>query len=255
MPLDTKQAARMSLRLVFHSTRRREISLIGRWYKNNMQKKIIFHIITFFILSTFSLHAMDESVSLLEVAINDYNKAQYAFAINNLTKYLQIAESDDNKPTAYYYLSLSYYFTNDYKMSMKYFNELISRYRSSSYSSLSHFWIGLISQNLGEWEEADESFYKYVALYPHSDIADKAYLAAANCRLAMGRYEETEETLRTLIKKYPKSDKYEESSVLFAYILMCNGKNDEAMAFLERWVNLTVRTWRDRRLFGGTLYG
>ena len=198
-------------------------------------KKNIF--LLFITITAFSLHAMDESVSLLEVAINDYNKAQYAFAINNLTKYLQIAESDDNKPTAYYYLSLSYYFTNDYKMSMKYFNELISRYRSSSYSSLSHFWIGLISQNLGEWEEADESFYKYVALYPHSDIADKAYLAAANCRIAANRYTDAEETLRTLITKYPKSDKYEEASVLYAYILMCNVKNDEATAFLERWVN------------------
>ena len=37
--------------------------------------------------------------------------------------------------------------SNNYKMSLKNFNELINKYRSSSYASISHFWIGLIYQN------------------------------------------------------------------------------------------------------------
>ncbi|HQJ07055.1 MAG TPA: hypothetical protein PLI57_11835, partial [Spirochaetota bacterium] len=67
----------------------------------------------FFSLS--NVNSLSEVSSLLDAGIGDYKKGQYTFAINNLKKFIQTANENADKPKAYYYLSLSYYYTENYK--------------------------------------------------------------------------------------------------------------------------------------------
>ncbi|MBP7553956.1 MAG: tetratricopeptide repeat protein [Spirochaetes bacterium] len=197
-------------------------------------KKIALVICIFFTL--ISAHSLSEVSSLLDAGISDYKKGQYTFAINNLKKFIQITDENADKPKAYYYLSLSYYYTENYKMALNYFNELSAKFRISSYAPVACFWIGLIHQNLKEWEDAEESFLKYITLYPKTDLTERAYFAAANSQMEMEKYAEAEKGLKTIIEKYKKSDKLEEASVLYAYVLVKNGKISESDKLLNEWI-------------------
>ncbi|HOF00754.1 MAG TPA: tetratricopeptide repeat protein [Spirochaetota bacterium] len=212
-------------------------------------KKIALVICIFFSLS--NVNSLSEVSSLLDAGIGDYKKGQYTFAINNLKKFIQTANENADKPKAYYYLSLSYYYTENYKMALNNFNALISKFRISSYAPVACFWIGLIYQNLKEWEDAEEAFLKYVSLYPRTDLTERAYFAAANSQIELEKYAEAEKGLKTIIEKYKKSDKFEEASVLYAYVLMKNGKIDEADKLLNEWIVKLGKTgenfkYRDR---------
>jgi len=182
------------------------------------------------------------SNTLLDLGISDYNKGQYSFAINNLRKFTQIVENNDEKPKAYYYISLSYYFLDNYNQALNYINELQTKYRFSSYSVQSHFWKGLIYQNKKDWQEAEDSFVKYISSETSSELTERAYLALANSQFEQAKFKEAENSIKTVIDKYKKSDKYEESSVLYCYLLIKNGKQSEAKQFLTSWINKLGKT-------------
>ena len=109
-------------------------------------KKIF--VLYFFVFSLNLAFTQSAFTSLLDAGVEDYNKGQYLFAINNFKKFIQISEDNQNKAKAYYFISLSYYFLENYKTSLNYFDELLTKYRFSSYTSYSYFWKGLIYQNL-----------------------------------------------------------------------------------------------------------
>lgn len=203
-------------------------------------KKTAMVICIFFTLV--NLNSLSEVSSLLDAGISDYKKGQYTFAINNLKKFIQTADENADKPKAFYYLSLSYYYSENYKMALNNFNELIAKFRISSYAPVAHFWIGLIYQNLKQWEEAEESFLKYISLYPKTDLTERAYFAAANSQMELEKYSEAEKGLKTIIEKYKKSDKLEEASVLYAYVLMKNGKINESDKLLSEWITKLGKT-------------
>lgn len=197
-----------------------------------MVKKLL---ILFLLLLSLTAHALEMSSSLLDAGINDYKKAQYSFAVNNLKKFIQVVEDNTDKPKAYYYLSLSYYFLKNYRMSLHYLNELSARFRLSSYTSQTYFWKGLIYQNLNQYQDAELAFLKYISLMPNSDIIDKAYLSTANSQIAQGKFVEAEANLKNIVDKYKRSDKYEEASVLYAFMLLKNKKRNVAEDFLVLW--------------------
>ena len=207
---------------------------------NNKKKLIIFLTLTLFVF--ISLFSLSQSNSLLETGIGDYKKGQYSFAINNLKKYIQIIDDNIDKPKAYYYLSLSYYFIEKYKLSLQYLNELSAKFRLSSYSAQSHFWRGLIYQNLNEWEEAEQSFLKYIEIMPKSDIVEKAYIAAANSEIALGKFDAAANNLKIIITKHKKSAKYEEACILYSYILIQMNNFQEAEELLMKWIGKLGKT-------------
>ncbi|HOV15408.1 MAG TPA: tetratricopeptide repeat protein, partial [Spirochaetota bacterium] len=190
-----------------------------------------------FLFFNIILYSQGVSNTLLEAGISDYNKGQYTFAINNLRKFIQIVEDNQEKPKAFYYLSLSYYFIENYNQALNYINELQTKFKFSSYSTQAQFWRGLINQNKKEWQEAEEAFLKYIASDPNSELIERAYLATANSQLEQGKLLEAEKNLQVIVDKYKKSDKYEEASVLYAYLLIKNGKQNEANKFLSYWIN------------------
>ncbi len=212
-------------------------------------KKTIY--IFLFLLYGLTGNSQNFSNSLLEVGINDYNKGQYSFAINNLRKFVQIVEDNEEKPKAFYYLSLSFYFLDNYNQALNFINELQTKFRFSSYSSQAQFWRGLIYQNKKEWSDAEEAFLKYIGSDPNSELIERAYLALANSQFERGKLIEAEKNLKIVVDKFKKSDKYEEASVLYAYLLIKNGKRDEASKFLNLWINKLGKTgenfaYRDR---------
>ena len=93
-----------------------------------------------------------------------------------------------------------------------------------------------------KWEDAEESFLKYITLYPRSELVERAYLAAANSQIELLKYKEAEENLRIIISRYHKSDRYEEASVLYSFVLMKNKKNNEAKEFLNSWIEKLGKT-------------
>ncbi|HOJ64848.1 MAG TPA: tetratricopeptide repeat protein [Spirochaetota bacterium] len=205
----------------------------------------------FFLLNFFYIFSLSSENSLLDVAINDYKKGQYEFAINNFKKFIQFSSDNINKPKAYYYLALCYYYLENYRMSLNYLNELISKYRVSSYSNVANFWKGLIYQNLKDWEKAFESFDRYINLYPQTELVDRAYFSAANSLFELNRLSDAERYLKIIIDRYKKSEKYEEASVLYAYILIKSNKKDKAKEFLSYWMERLGKTgekyeYRDR---------
>lgn len=198
-----------------------------------MQNRLFF---IFFILPSFSLFSLNISNSLLDAAIIEYKEGQYEFAINNFKKFIQFSDNNIQKPKAYYYLSMSYYFLSNYKMALNYLNELLTKYRVSSYSSLAYFLKGLIYQNLEEWQNALDLFERYINLYPKSELVDRAYFSSANSLLQLNRLQDAEKYLKIIIDKYKKFEKYEEASVFYAYILIKNDKKNQAKEFLSNWI-------------------
>ena len=76
-------------------------------------KKIFFVIIIICIsISSFS---STKWMGILDSGMEDFRKGQYNFAVTNLKKYLLLSGNDINKPKALYYLSLSYYFENNFR--------------------------------------------------------------------------------------------------------------------------------------------
>ena len=195
-----------------------------------------FSILIYFCLAAFFIHPLPQSNSLLDEGITNFNKGQYQFAVSNLTKYIQIIEENTDNPKAYYYLSLSYYFLENYRMSQHYIKELSTRFGLSNYTTQSYFWKGLIHQNLKEWPAAEESFLKYIALIPRSELTERAYLAAANSEIVMEKYEAAIKNLKIIIDEYKDKEKYEEASVLYAYILTKLDREKEAEDFLIGWI-------------------
>lgn len=209
------------------------------------------HFLSVFIFISLNLFSIYSQNSILDIAITDYKKGQYEFAINNLKKFIQISSDNINRPKAYYYLALSYYYLENYRMSLNYLNELIAKYRVSSYSNVAHFWKGLIYQNTKDWEKAFESFEKYITLYPQTELVDRAYFAASNSLVELKRFDDAEKYLKIIIDRYKKSEKYEEASVLYAYLLIKNNKKDKAKEFLFNWIDRLGKTgekyeYRDR---------
>ncbi len=202
-------------------------------------KKYVFIIL---FITIFDYVVFTSTNSLLETAIIEYKKGQYEFAINNFKKFIQFSDSNINKPKAYYYLALSYYYLTNYRMALNYFNELLAKYRVSSYSSFVYFWKGLIYQNLKEWQNALDSFERYITLYPQGELIDRAYFASANSLLELNRLSDAEKYLKTIIDKYKKFEKYEEASVFYAYILLKNNKKDKAKEFLSLWYEKLGKT-------------
>ncbi len=205
-----------------------------------MKKQILF--LCYFLFCLIKIFSLNESNYLIDLGINDFKKGQYAFAINNLQKYIQISQDETEKPKAYYYLSLSYYFSLNYRLALQYLKELSARFRMSSYSSQGYFWKGLIYQNLNQFKDAEESFLKYIELLPNSELIDRAFLALANSQVELGDFEKAEKNLRIIIENYSDKEKYEEASVLFSFILIKNNKNKEAKEFLMKWIGKLGKT-------------
>ena len=195
------------------------------------------------IILTVNLYSQSAVDSLLANGISDYKKGQYIFAINNLSRYIQIASDDsEGKASAYYYIALSYYFSENYRMAQSYLNELTGRYRSSEFTLQANFWQGLIYQNQGDWAYAEESFLKYTKVLPNSDLVERAYLAAANSQIQQKKYVEAEKNLYIIETKHKKSDLYEEASLLYSFCLVKNGKTNEAKEYLKKWIGILGET-------------
>ncbi|OHD11304.1 MAG: hypothetical protein A2086_06930 [Spirochaetes bacterium GWD1_27_9] len=203
-------------------------------------KKIF--ILYFFVFSLNLAFTQSAFTSLLDAGVEDYNKGQYLFAINNFKKFIQISEDNQNKAKAYYFISLSYYFLENYKTSLNYFDELLTKYRFSSYTSYSYFWKGLIYQNLSQWESAEEFFQKYTKLLPNSELIERAYLALANSQIELEKYDMAEQNLKIIADKYKRSEKYEEASVLYAFVLIKNKKFNIAENFINTWITKLGKT-------------
>lgn len=211
--------------------------------------KKIYLFAVYALLSVFLTFGLQEAGSLLDVGIEEYKKGQYSFAINNLRKYIQIADDSHNKARAYYYISLCYYFDGEYLTALKYLNELSAKFRLSEFSSQTHFWRGLIYQNLEEWENAEESFLTYVSFIKTADLTPRAYLAAANSQIELKKYERAQKSLLNIITGFEKSDKFEEASVLYFYVLIQTGgyKDEKAAAFIRSWLDRLGDTGKDYR--------
>lgn len=216
-------------------------------------KKLIIYFLLFitFTFANFPSFSIAQINSLLDTGIEDYKKGQYDFAVNKLKKFIQVVNDTSGKSKAYYYLSVSYYFLGKYKLALKYFNELATKFRLSSYTTQAHFWRGLIFQNMQNWHDAESEFLKYATIVPKSELVERAYLAAANCEVTMGDLESAKKNLSILVTKYSSYNKYEEASVLYSYILMQLKKFDEAKKFLDTWMNKLGETgnnyaYRDR---------
>ncbi len=207
-----------------------------------IMKKILLSII----VTTISIYCYSQSAidSLLESGVNDYKRGQYTFAISTLNRYIQAASDDDteNRAKAYYYIALSHYFSENYRMAQNYLTELTGRYRSSEFTLQANFWQGLIYQNQKEWAKAEDSFLKYTKVLPNSDLVERAYLAAANSEIQQKKYTEAEKNLNIIVTKYTKSDVYEEASLLYSFCLMKNGKTEEAKSFLKKWIGILGET-------------
>jgi tetratricopeptide (TPR) repeat protein len=199
-----------------------------------MKKYILLFVFLNFAIRVFSLN---EAGSLLDSGINQYNNGQYAFAINNLKKYIQISSDNTEKPKAYYYIILSYYFLKDYSTSLLYINELSTKYRMSSYTASAYFWKGLIYQNQAQWFDAEVAFLKFIEMMPQSSLIERAYLALANSQIAEQKYTAAESSLKYLIDNFSEGEKYEEASVLYSYTLLQEEKYEEAKMFLSSWIN------------------
>ena len=106
-----------------------------------MKRKLllIFAVLT---ISTNFITSFSKYASLLEAALDDYNKGQYSFAVNSLLRFIQMEEDTKDKPKAYYYVALSYYYLESYPLSLHYFNELEKKFKLSLYNTKSHFWKG-----------------------------------------------------------------------------------------------------------------
>ncbi len=199
-----------------------------------MKKFLILFILSVF--TYFNIYSLNEANSLLDTGVNEYNNGQYVFAINNLKKYIQTSSDDTDKPKAYFYIILSYYFLNEYSSSLQYINELSSQYRMSSYTASSYFWRGLIYQNLRQWSDAENAFSKFIEMMPRSNLIERAYLAMANSQLALSKYPQAEKTLKYMIDNFSQGEKYEEASVLYSYVLLQEEKYREDSEFLQPWI-------------------
>lgn len=191
--------------------------------------------IILFILAAVAIHSQTNSQALLETGISDYNRGQYDFAVTNLKKYLDTTKEDSRyTPKALYYLGISFYFGNKYAQALIYMEEITARYRLSEYAMDAQFWKGLIYQNMGRWNEAEDSFSKFITLYPGSDIADRAYLAYANSQFELKKLKESLSTLKNLLDKFTKSGKYDDAAILYCYLLIKTELTDDAAAFLTK---------------------
>jgi tetratricopeptide (TPR) repeat protein len=188
------------------------------------------------VTAVFQIHSLTRSSSLLDAGVDDYRKGQYSFAVNKLQKFVQLEEENYDKPKAYYYISLSYYFLEKYQLSLKYLTELSTKFRVSSYTTQAHFWKGLIYQNLEQWDLAELEFLKYTEIVPKSELVERAYFAAVNSQLALGRYDDAEKNLAILVGEYESYPGFEQSSVLYLFVLIKTGKLNLAGVFADEWL-------------------
>ncbi len=196
-------------------------------------KKIFFVIIIINIsIASFS---STKWMGILDSGMEDFRKGQYNFAVTNLKKYLLLSGNDINKPKALYYLSLSYYFENNFSQAKINLDELISRYKTSEFGIQAYFWLGLINQNEKEWKNAEELFLRFIYSMPGSDLLDRAHLAVANCQYEQSKHKEALETLGVIVTN-EKSEKFEEASVLYSYILIKLNDIENGISFLSKWV-------------------
>ena len=212
-----------------------------------MSRYFLLIICVFFSIQVF---AENKWSGIFNVGIEDFNKGQYDFSINNFKKFLILSNDQDERPKALYYLGVSYYFLEQPTQARQYFDELISRYKLSESGGQAHFWLGLIYQNEQRWEEAEKEFLRFVMLMPHADLVDSGYLAAGNALYEQKKYREAIQTLGILVTN-PKSKKFEEASVLYAYLLIQLKQYDDAKKFLEEWLNRIASskytyTYKDR---------
>lgn len=187
------------------------------------------------LISAVQISAETRWRGILDTGLEEFRKGQYSFAVTNLKKFLLLSGSDNNKPQALYYLSLSYYFENNMEQSLIYLDELVSKYRLSEYGMQSYFWIGLINQNLQNFQEAETAFKRFISIMPGSDLIDRAYLAAANCQFEQNKYKEALQTLGNIVTN-ERSEKFEEASVIYAYILLQLNDLENSRLFLGRWI-------------------
>ena len=198
-----------------------------------MKKKVL--AVVFLMLTTVFLHAGKWEM-LLSSGLEDFNKGQYSFAITNLKKYLLLTnEADDiGRSKALYYLAVSYYFDGNQTQALVYMDELSVKYKTSDYAQQIIFWRGLVFQNMGNWYDAEEQFFRFVKLQPSSELEDRALLAAANCQYEQGRLDAAMATVSHVVNN-DKSEKQEEASVFYAYMLMKKHENKIARDLLESW--------------------
>ena len=196
-------------------------------------KKIIVILILFAIF--ISLNA--KSHSLLDTGVNQYKKGQYDFAVNNLRKFILIAEQNSVKSKAYYYLALSYYFLDKPEQALSNFDELESRYKLSEYTAQSFFWKGLVFHNQKEWLDAKNAFLKYVTVLPNSDLIPRAITAAANSMLELSDYNGIKLLLEDRILRLDNLGDYEQAFLIYIFVLLKLGLTNDADQLLITWLD------------------
>lgn len=199
-----------------------------------MMKKI--YLIIFFIQTFFLIYTLNDYAYLLEKGVEEFNKAQYDFAINSLNRYIQFHPEEKDKPKAYFYLGLSYYNKKNYDFSFNTFTLLTTKYKFSDYAIQSYFWLGLICKNQEKYKEAVGYFNKFIENDPNSPLVDKAYIALTDIQIKLSKFNDAEKSIKKVVEKTNILLGNEEAFLLYTYLLIKQGKEEEATALLENCI-------------------
>jgi TolA-binding protein len=115
----------------------------------------------------------DQNIQHYEGAVSLANERKFKEAINEFQSLLDGGIKSDYADNCHYWIGLSYYGMHEYKTAIRHFQE-VQKFKISEKKDDSQFMIAQSYDKMGNHEQAQVEYKKFVELYPNSEYLQRA---------------------------------------------------------------------------------
>ena len=114
---------------------------------------------------------ISDPAALYQASFDDFQRRSYTLALAGFRRFLELFPSHDQADSALYWIGECYLNRGEYRSAIREFEQVASRYPSSTRLASAHLRKADAHRELGETARSRELLAELIALYPNSDEA------------------------------------------------------------------------------------
>ena len=189
-------------------------------------KKILLLVLVYLCAVQLSLSAATES-ELFAEAESYYRAGNFLLALDTYAEFMRSYPLSDRVADARYRTGVSLFRLGRFRESVKVFQEVERRYRSTRFFDYIYFWQGVAYYRLDSYSKAAQALSVFLQEVEDRELTPQAYLYKAQAEIALRDYGAACLDLEALNSGYPASPSAELGVVLLMYAYLQQGSYAE----------------------------
>ncbi len=197
-------------------------------------RKHIFWVIGLLVITTaVALPQADSESNDFSYALKLFNEKFYDIAAQQFSYFINKYPNSSQLPEARYYLAESLFRSGDVENARIEYQALAVGFPDHPRAPEAWYMVGVCNQQLGRTRDAIKAFETVKILYPKHPRAPQALVNAAELAISVGDLPQARRILMEFLDRYVESAVYPKGKYLHGWLLLEEGKFDQAVAVLE----------------------